>query len=97
MSSKTSKVVNLSKSAHTCQYTLVRGENKGKKCGKGCRGEFCNDHNKNKKQYIKKYSANKNQEVRKNTMLEKIKGVGLGEGEIPDIKKIELLSLRKVH
>jgi hypothetical protein len=30
------------------------GDKKGKKCGKGCRGDYCKDHNKSKKEYEKK-------------------------------------------
>jgi len=34
----------------TCQFVLTRGDRKGQKCGKGCKGEYCSVHAKSSKE-----------------------------------------------
>jgi hypothetical protein len=51
----------MSKSEKKCQYVLKRGKREGEKCDRPSRGDFCKDHNENKKAYSKKYYSKKNQ------------------------------------
>lgn len=48
--SKTSK-----KNGCTCKYVYVKGKKDGEICGAPSRGDFCKNHNKNRKEYNKKY------------------------------------------
>lgn len=48
MSSKRNVKVN------KCKHVFKQGLKSGKKCNRNCRGDYCKDHNKNRKEYNKK-------------------------------------------
>lgn len=43
----------------TCQHVFTLGKKKGKKCGKGCRDDYCCDHKKSKQEYKSQWFQNK--------------------------------------
>lgn len=69
-----------------CRYKFVQGPKKGKLCKKPCRGQYCKNHNKNRKVYIKKYY----EDHKTNKFDEKVKKLG-----IMDIDKLPLK--RELH
>lgn len=59
----------------TCQHIFTLGERKGKKCGKGCRDDYCNNHKKSKKEYKAKWfqeQQRKNKEVANDDIISRI-------------------------
>lgn len=75
MTSKTAKKL-------TCAYVFKQGKKKGNKCGKGCRGKYCNDHKPTKIEYITNYHKEKKEEEDSHG-LNKIRR-NLREGKITD-------------
>lgn len=62
------------KNSVTCCFVFKQGKNKGKKCGKGCRGKFCWNHKPNKVEYKQKWYMEKKQNE-KNKKLQKIMNI----------------------
>lgn len=63
----------MSKTNKSCSYVLLKGKREGELCGRPCRGDLCGDHNKNKKEYSKKYYKKKNDKRGKMTHKQKIR------------------------
>ena len=79
----------------TCQHKMTRGSKAGKKCGKGCRGKFCNDHKPKKIKYINNYNANYYRKIKKIAIDEKLKKFKDGNGDLPNLRK-EKKKLNKI-
>lgn len=79
-----------------CQFVLKRGPKAGKKCGKGCRGDFCKNHNPSRLQYKKKYNDHAVENNKEMIIKRKLKEIRKGEREFPNlfIIDIKIRSLR---
>lgn len=87
MPSKTSKKTK----TNICQHVYTLGKLKGKKCGKGCRDGFCNNHKKAKTEYKAKWfqeQQQKRKEETKDNALNKIYNCK-SKDELPSIEQLE--------
>lgn len=74
-----------------CQHKFVQGPKKGKKCGKGCRGKYCKDHNKKKQVYMKKYFQEKQMKDKNFELHQKLQKIKEEKdvNNLPDTEKLE--------
>jgi hypothetical protein len=76
----------------TCKHKFTQGPKKGQLCKKSCRTQFCKNHNKNKKAYLKNYYQKKKEverDYKLNQLLKKIKGI-TDIDKLPELQKYEL-------
>jgi hypothetical protein len=85
--SKTSKKTNTKNNKNECKYKFKQGTKKGTKCNKPCRGNYCKDHNPNKKKYIEQYYKDKKLDNVKEK-IEKIKSNK--NGKLPSLIKEQI-------
>jgi hypothetical protein len=61
--------------SNNCAYKFRQGKKEGHICDKPCRGDFCKDHNDNRKKYQKTYQKGKsiiNKKEKENNLLDEI-------------------------
>jgi hypothetical protein len=79
-----------------CKYELLRGANKGQKCNKNCRGDFCKLH---KPTYLDKkaqYNNIKNEKLKEKTKEKKFKKIEKMNELNTSIKKTKKIIFLKV-
>jgi len=78
-----------------CKHIFVHGSKAKKRCNKNCRGEYCKDHNKNRKEYNKKLYDNKvierkaDHDAKAKALLRRINNAKNAK-ELPDYMKIHI-------
>ena len=68
-----------------CKFIIRRGPKVGKKCGNGCRGDFCKAHKPSRLNYTKNYNDNRNELSKESIIKKKLKEIKKGERKFPDL------------